>query len=132
MNRHSATCLCGACELRVSVGPLLVTLDSAPESQTLACAPFRWAAYFAESEIKTMGTYLPYRHVLNDQAAETYWRCATCGTQMWFRAHNTMPGTVGVNAAAFGQPGSFAPTQAVHARTRPVWVQLDGAITDTD
>ena len=132
MNTHLAKCLCRACEIKLDVAPILVMVDSSPESQTLASAPLRWVAYFAEAEIRTTGTYLPYRHVVSETAAETYWRCATCGTQMWFRAHNTMPGTIGVNAAAFGEPAAFVPTRASHARDRPDWLRLQPTIIDSD
>ena len=111
--------------------PIVVTVSSTLEDQTLAGAPLRWIAWFGEAQVKTTGTYLPYRHVL-DKVAETHWRCATCGTQMWFRAHNTMPGTLAVNAAAFGAAAGLRPTRASGSRLRPAWVGLDSAIEDGD
>jgi hypothetical protein len=129
LTSRRARCLCGACAMEAQGEPILVTLSSSVDDQRLAGAPLRWIAWFGEGQVKTTGTYLPYRHA-HDQVAETYWRCATCGTQMWFRAHNTMPGTLAVNAAAFETSLDFTPNRASDARLRPAWISLDPVIND--
>jgi hypothetical protein len=129
LTTRRARCLCGTCAMEAVGEPLLVTLSSSLDDQRLASAPMRWTAWYGEAQVKTTGTYLPYRHV-HDDVAETYWRCATCGTQMWFRAHNTMPGTLAVNAAAFEDPKSLVPNRASEGRLRPTWIRLDEAIED--
>jgi hypothetical protein len=125
MQVATASCVCGECHVKVTADPVQTVASAAPSSQIACASPVRWLAHFAEDKLVATGPFLAYRYAPGDGLVETQWRCATCGTPMWFRSNLEVAGTIGVNAAAFGAPSDLVPNQIASPEHLPDWLQIN-------
>lgn len=117
---YTGRCLCGAVRYVCDAPPLWQAHCHCESCRRATASPF--TSYFGVAD----GFWR-----WNAAAPATYasspgvWRdfCATCGTQMAFRA-NRYPGEIHLFAATMDDPTTYAPTVHVHAGERLPWVHL--------
>jgi len=121
--RLTGRCLCGAIRYELSGTPSAVSVCHCKDCQRSAGAPLVAWADFSESEVKvTKGA--PKQ--INSSGAT--WRsfCPECGSGLFYRNANVLPGVVAVQTATLDDPGALTPTVQVQTADRQPWVsQLD-------
>jgi hypothetical protein len=109
---HSGGCQCGAIRYEVSGEPQHVALCHCSDCRKSAGAPMvSWAA-FAEDEFQvTQGEATTF----NSSGASMRSFCPKCGTGLYFRNAEFLPGIVDIQSATLDDPDAF-PAQ-VHIQT---------------
>jgi hypothetical protein len=109
---HSGGCQCGAIRYEVSGEPQHVALCHCSDCRKSAGAPMvSWAA-FAEDEFQvTQGEATTF----NSSGASLRSFCPKCGTGLYFRNAEILPGIVDIQSATLDDPDAF-PAQ-VHIQT---------------
>ncbi len=129
---REASCLCGACRVRVQGEAVLVTACCCHDCQTVSGAPMAWNAFFPAAAVVTSGETLAYRHHFASGRSEEMHRCRICGCKMWFRQPDGMPDTIGVPAGPFRDPAFPPPGKVYFTCRKPDWLALPGAIPAAD
>ena len=117
---HTGRCHCSAIRYEVATEPKHVALCHCVDCRRSAGAPVvAWAA-FAEGELKvTRGT----PKVINSSGAAMRSFCADCGTGLFYRNAEALPGIVDVQAATLDDPESLPPTIHIQTAEQLGWMK---------
>lgn len=116
---HSGQCLCGAIRYRVTGEPKHVSLCHCDDCKRSAGAPMvAWAA-FAEPEL-TVIEGIP--KTINSSGTAMRSFCADCGTGLFYRNADVMPGIVDIQSATLDDPGALPPTAHIQTAERIGWM----------
>lgn len=108
MTTRHARCLCGDCTATTFADPVLVTARACHDCQRESGAAFGYNAFFPEASVTTHGETDSHTHRFDSGRNQTAHRCKRCGSPMWFTMQ-VMPGTIGLRAGTFTDPGFHAP-----------------------
>jgi hypothetical protein len=115
----SGRCLCGAIEFEVSGDPRVVAVCHCRDCQRGAGAPMVVWAMFQESQLKVRKGVLAS---INSSGTAVRSFCPTCGTGLFYRNAEVLPGLVDVQASAFDEPELLPPTIQIQVAERQHWV----------
>lgn len=116
----SGGCQCGAVRYEVDGEPQHAALCHCSDCRKSAGAPMvAWAA-FAESEFKeTKGAAKAY----NSSGASMRSFCGDCGTGLYFRNADTLPGIVDIQIATLDDPEALPAIGHIQVAERISWME---------
>ena len=116
---HIGGCQCGAVRYAVTGIPKHVALCHCRDCRKSAGAPMvAWAA-FAENElIITQGETTNF----NSSGATIRSFCSTCGTGLFYRNAEFLPGIVDIQSATLDHPSALPPTAHIQTAERIDWM----------
>jgi hypothetical protein len=117
---HQGGCQCGAVRYDVSGDPQHTVLCHCRDCQKSAGAPMiAWAA-FAEDQFQvTKGE----AKTINSSGASMRSFCPECGSGLWFRNAENLPGIVDIQSATLDDPMAFVPQAQIQAAERIGWME---------
>ncbi len=115
----SGGCHCGAVRYEVSGNPKHVALCHCADCRKSAGAPMVGWAAFAEDELAvTKGAPTTF----NSSGATYRSFCAECGTGLFYRNAEFLPGIVDVQSATLDDPAALPPTAHIQVAERIGWM----------
>lgn len=118
MNR-SGRCSCGKIQYELSGAPQWVAICHCRDCQRSAGAPMVVWAIFPEADVKVK-TGAP--KTINSSSAAMRSFCPDCGTGLFYRNSENLPGLVDVQVATLDDPNAFPPTVQVQTAERQSWI----------
>jgi hypothetical protein len=116
---YSGRCLCGAIRFELSGNPHAVAVCHCTDCQRSAGAPLVAWADFPEAAVKvTAGT----PKTINSSGSAMRSFCPECGSGLFYRNADVLPGLVAVQTATLDNPSRLAPTVQVQVAERQSWV----------
>jgi hypothetical protein len=118
--QYSGGCHCGAVRYSVEGAPQHVALCHCSDCRKSAGAPLvAWAA-FAEGDFAvTQGE--AQTHNSSGQSMRSF--CPRCGTGLWFRNEQVLPGIVDIQLATFDDPDLLKPQAQIQTADRIGWME---------
>ncbi len=123
---HTGRCLCGAIQYELSGNPNWVAICHCRDCQRSAGAPMVAWAIFPESGV-TIKSGSP--KTINSSGAAMRSFCPECGTGLFYRNAENLPGLVDVQVSTLNNPDALPPTVQVQTAERQSWVPHLGALT---
>lgn len=116
---QSGQCHCGKIRYEITGDPEHVALCHCADCRRCAGAPVvAWAGFKADQIALTAGS----PKVRNSSAASMRSFCADCGTGLFYRNEEHLPGTVEVQLATLDNPDAFAPAAHIQTAERIGWM----------
>ena len=116
---HTGGCHCGAVRYRVNGEPEHVALCHCSDCRKASGAPMvAWVA-FGEADFAVTQGEAKTRNS-SGQAMRSF--CADCGTPLWFRNAEVLPGIVDVQLATLDDPDAFTPQAHIQVAERIGWM----------
>ncbi len=113
-------CHCGAVRYRVAGEPKHVALCHCSDCRKSAGAPMvSWAA-FAEEDFAMLAGEVR-THNSSGQSIGSF--CPVCGTGLWFRNQQFLPGIVDIQSATLDDPGALPPFGHIQTAERIAWMK---------
>lgn len=116
---HSGRCLCGAIRFEAAGKPNVVSLCHCADCRRSSGAPMIAWAEFPEASLKvTQGT----PKTINSSGATMRSFCVDCGSGLFYRNAELLPGVVEVQSAALDDAGDLPPTMQIQVAERLGWM----------
>jgi hypothetical protein len=120
MQTSTGQCRCGAIRYRLSGEPKIVALCHCNDCRRSAGAPMvAWAMFPESALLLTKGQ--PKTHNASGAAIRSF--CADCGTGLFYRNAEVLPGLVDVQTATLDDPEALAPTVQFQVAERLDWMR---------
>ncbi len=117
---HTGQCLCGAVRYEVSGNPNSVSLCHCTDCRRSSGAPMVAWAEFPEGSVRvTKGT----PKTINSSGATVRSFCADCGSGLFYRNPEMLPGVVEVQSSTLDDPDAFPPTTQIQVAERLGWMR---------
>jgi hypothetical protein len=117
---HSGQCLCGAIRYQLSGNPQLVALCHCRDCQRSAGAPMVAWAMFPETAL-TLTQGQP--KTINSSGTAMRSFCSDCGSGLFYRNAEVLPGIVDVQTATLEDPDALPPEVQIQTAERLGWMQ---------
>lgn len=117
--RHTGRCLCGTVQYELSGTPSWVAVCHCRDCQRSAGAPMVAWAIFPESGLR-LQTGTPKSINSSGSAIRSF--CPDCGTGLFYRNADNLPGLVDVQVSTLDDPDALPPTVQVQTAERQSWV----------
>ncbi len=117
---HAGGCHCGAIRYRVEGEPIHVDLCHCVDCRRNSGAPVVCWAGFKESDL-TLEKGQPKTFNSSGSAMRDF--CPDCGTGLFYRNDQLLPGIVEVQSTTLDDPESLAPHQHIQAAERLGWME---------
>lgn len=124
--RHTGRCLCGTIQYELSGDPNWVAVCHCRDCQRSAGAPMVVWAMFPESGLKVI---MGAPKTINSSGAAMRSFCPECGTGLFYRNAQNLPGLVDVQASTLDDPSALPPTVQVQTAERQSWAAHLGTLT---
>lgn len=116
---HQGGCQCGAVRYEVDGTPKHVALCHCNDCRKSAGAPMvAWSA-FVENEFKILQGEAK---AFNSSGQAMRYFCETCGTGLFYRNEEYLPGIVDIQSATLDDPSVFAPGAHIQTAERISWM----------
>lgn len=116
---QTGRCQCGSIQYEIWGSPNWVAICHCRDCQRSAGAPMVVWAMFPESAFKVIaGT----PKTVNSSGAAMRSFCPNCGTGLYYRNAENLPGLVDVQVSTLDNPGALPPTVQVQTAERQSWV----------
>ena len=120
MMTHSGRCLRGAIRYQLSGEPHFVALCHCNDCRRSAGAPMVAWAMFPEAALNiTKGN----PKTINSSGTAMRSFCADCGTGLFYRNAEILPGIVDVQSATLDDPNALPPTKQIQTAERLAWMK---------
>jgi len=117
---YTGHCLCGAIQYQLSGKPISVALCHCQDCRRSAGAPVVSRAMFAESSLVVLKGQ---PKTINSSGAAMRSFCADCGSGLFYRNAEHLPGIVDVQTATLDDPEALSPTVQIQVAERLRWMQ---------
>jgi len=122
---RSGQCYCGAIRFELSGEPARVSLCHCRDCRMASGAPVTgWAAYPEGALAVTQGT----PKTVNRSGAVLRFFCGDCGTGLFYRNAEVLPGLVDVQSALLDDAATLAPREQVQTAERLPWMATAHAL----
>lgn len=121
---YTGGCHCGAVRYSVEGNPQLVALCHCSDCRKSAGAPMVGWAAFAEGEL-TVEQGVVTTHNSSGEAMRSF--CPRCGTGLFYRNAELLPGIVDIQSVTFDDPEALPPQIHIQTAERLSW--MDGQET---
>jgi hypothetical protein len=122
---RSGQCYCGAIRFELSGEPARVSLCHCRDCRMASGAPVTgWAAYQEGALAVTQGT----PKTVNRSGAVLRFFCGDCGTGLFYRNAEVLPGLVDVQSALLDDAATLAPREQVQTAERLPWMATAHAL----
>lgn len=116
---HTGRCLCGAIRYEASGNPNSVSICHCSDCQRSAGAPMIVWAEFPEAQLKVVqGT----PKTINSSGSAMRSFCPDCGSGLFYRNQDFLPGVVEVQSSTFDDPNRAPPTCQIQTAEQQSWV----------
>lgn len=116
---HTGRCHCGAIHYELAGQPNSVAVCHCRDCQRSAGAPMVVWAEFPEPQLRiTKGT----PKTINSSGAAMRSFCPDCGTGLFYRNAEILPGVVEVQASTLDDPGALPPTVQIQTAEQQPWL----------
>lgn len=116
---HDGGCHCGAVRYSMTGEPMHVVLCHCSDCRKSAGAPaVAWAMFREDQFSVTQGEARTH----NSSGASMRSFCANCGTGLWFRNADNLPGIVDIQAATFDDPDALPAGAHIQVAERIGWM----------
>ena len=117
--KYAGGCQCGAVRFELTVEPKTVSVCHCVDCRRSAGAPMMAWAEYEEAGLKvTQGS--PKAFKSSGAAMRSF--CPDCGTGLFYRNSEILPGLVEVQLVTLDEPNSLAPTLQMQTAERLSWV----------
>jgi len=117
---HAGGCHCGAVRYEVDGEPLHQALCHCSDCRKSSGAPMvAWAAFREEAFKVTQGK----AKTINSSGASHRSFCPECGTGLYFRNAEALPGIVDIQAVTLDDPEAFPPQAHIQVAERLDWMK---------
>ena len=117
---HSGGCHCGAVRYTVSGDAVHAAICHCSDCRAASGAPMvAWAAFREEDFTVTQGD----AKTRNSSGRSMRSFCPECGTGLWFRNAEFLPGIVDVQIATLDDPASLPPQAHIQTAERIAWME---------
>ena len=116
---YAGQCLCGAIRYHLSGEPKVVALCHCRDCRRSAGAPMVAWAMYPEAAL-TLAKGQP--RTINSSGSAMRSFCADCGTGLFYRNSDVLPGIVDVQSATLDDPAALTPTAHIQTAERIVWM----------
>jgi len=117
---HEGGCQCGAIRYRVEGEPMHVALCHCADCRRSAGAPMvSWAMFEEGALAVTQGE----PRIFNGSGAVTRSFCPTCGSGLFYRNAEMLPGMVDVQSATLDAPEALPPGAHIQVAERIAWME---------
>jgi len=116
---HAGGCHCGAVRYEVAGEPMHVVLCHCSDCRKSAGAPMVAWAMFADDAFRVTSGEAKTR---NSSGAALRSFCGDCGTGLYYRNAEMLPGIVDIQAATFDDPEAFPAGAHIQAAERIGWM----------
>lgn len=117
---HSGQCFCGAIRYQVEGDPVVVSVCHCGDCRRSAGAPMVTWAMFPEGALAvTRGQ----PKTIQSSPAVTRSFCADCGSGLFYRNDEVLPGMIDVQSSTLDDPEALPPTMQIQTAERLSWVQ---------
>lgn len=118
--KREGGCHCGAVRYEVSGDPERVSLCHCRDCRKSSGAPVVAWAVFAEAKFRLVrGAVTTFNS--SGQSMRSF--CSACGTGLFFRNAEFLPGVVDIQGATLDDPDAMAPTNHVQVAERIGWMK---------
>ena len=117
---HVGQCLCGAIHYEVSGTPNSVSICHCVDCRRSSGAPMVSWAEFPEAQVKVTKGVLK---TINSSGAAIRSFCGECGSGIFYRNAEILPGVVEVQSATLNDPGLLPPTMQIQTAERISWMK---------
>jgi hypothetical protein len=125
MTDHVGGCQCGAIRYRARGAPKHVALCHCADCRKSAGAPMvAWAAWAEADFAVTQGE----AKTINSSGASLRSFCPDCGTGLYFRNEDALPGIVDVQSATLDDPDALPPQVHIQVADRIGWMETQAAL----
>ncbi|HOX88496.1 MAG TPA: GFA family protein [Burkholderiaceae bacterium] len=116
---HAGRCLCGAIHFELAGAPNSVSVCHCRDCQRSAGAPMVVWAEFPEAQLRvTQGT----PRTINSSGAAMRSFCADCGSGLFYRNAEILPGVVEVQACTLDDADALPPSFQIQTAEQLPWV----------
>ena len=116
---RSGGCHCGAIRYDVDGGPQHVALCHCSDCRRSAGAPMvSWAAFTEDALTVTQGQTITF----NSSGAAMRSFCGTCGTGLFYRNADMLPGIVDIQSVTLDDPEALPPDAHIQVAERLHWM----------
>jgi hypothetical protein len=119
---RTAACCCGACEIEALGDPVLNAICHCDNCKRRTGSAFGWSAYFPDERIVAKRGQL-VRYEVKTTAADRFF-CADCGTTLYWRSDDFMPGHTGIAGGCFTAAPLDPPNMSATDAKRCAWLTL--------
>ena len=120
MVAYAGRCLCGAIQYQLLGEPTSVSVCHCSDCRRSAGAPMvAWAMFPEASLVLTKG--IP--KTINSSGAVMRSFCADCGSGLFYRNAEILPGIVDVQTATLDNPDALPPTKQIQTAERLAWMK---------
>ena len=124
---YSGGCQCSAIRYKARGEPKHVALCHCADCRASSGAPMvAWAAFAEEDFEVTAGT--PRTH--NSSGASMRSFCPECGTGLFFRNADYLPGIVDIQSATLDDPDALPPRAHIQVAERIGWMETQSALPE--
>ncbi|MFN2374917.1 MAG: GFA family protein [Candidatus Binatia bacterium] len=117
---RTGRCHCGAIHYRVDAEPKHVVLCHCGDCRRSSGAPMvAWAAFAEEDLVVTQGS----PKTINSSGAAMRSFCADCGSGLFYRNAEVLPGIVDIQSATLDDPGALPPHIHIQTAERLGWMK---------
>jgi hypothetical protein len=117
---YRGQCFCGAITYQLSGKPHSVALCHCSDCRRSACAPLVAWAMFPETSLDIIQGQ-PKTINASSSAMRSF--CADCGSGLFYRNAETLPGIVDVQIATLDDPDALVPTVQIQVAERLRWMK---------
>ena len=116
---YSGRCLCGAIAYQLSGEPNVVALCHCIDCRRSSGAPMvAWAMFPEASLTLTKGN----PKTINSSGSAMRSFCADCGSGLFYRNQEVLPGIVDIQSSTLDDPNALPPTIQIQTAERLVWM----------
>lgn len=122
-------CLCGAVKYEISGSPISVALCHCKDCRRSAGAPaVSWAMFPEASLVVTNGQ----PKTINSSGAAMRSFCAECGSGLFYRNAENLPGIVDVQTSTLNDPDALPPKLQIQVAERLRWMRHVHELPEVD
>lgn len=116
---YNGQCMCGAVRYQLSGHPVAVALCHCNDCRRSAGAPaVAWAMFPEQALVVTQGQPKTF----NSSGAAMRSFCPDCGTGLFYRNAENLPGIVDIQSATLDDPDALPPTIQIQVAERLQWM----------
>jgi hypothetical protein len=126
---QTGQCLCGSIKYETTGNPNVVAVCHCRDCQRSAGAPMVTWAMFPESSVKVIAGS---PKTINSSGSAMRSFCPECGTGLFYRNADVLPGLIDVQTATLDNPDLLPPTVQIQVAERQAWVPHLDTLTTYD
>lgn len=122
--KRTAACHCRALSLTAEGEPDPVVMCHCDSCKRRTGSSYNLGAWFPEQDVSVTGETKIFRRTGDTNSPLEFYFCPHCGTNLYWKSPEVIPGKVGVAVGCFEDPDFPAPTLSVFGGRRHTWLKM--------